>query len=104
MDRPSVAFTRRADAPEFDIDAVRTTELKVIRTSAGGGVELFDVCADPREQHDAAAERAADVAALRAVLDATRSRLQAAAAAPSRAIDAMTRERLRALGYLRDRD
>lgn len=106
VDRHSVmAFTRRRDdAPDFDIDEVRSAELKLIRAARGGPVELFDLRADPGEQHNAAAERPADVAALQSELDRARASLQPAAASPLHAMDATTRERLRALGYLRDRD
>lgn len=103
-ERPVMAFARRTDdAPDFDIDAVRTRELKLIRRAREGAAQLFDVRGDPAEQYDAAAARPADVAGLQAVLDRDRAALRATdSSAPPLAIDATTREQLRALGYLPD--
>jgi arylsulfatase A-like enzyme/Flp pilus assembly protein TadD len=58
--------------------------------------ELYDLAADPREAHDVASARPADVARLRQALAALRKddRPQA-----GRTADAETAERLRALGY-----
>jgi len=39
---------------------------------AGGDAQLFDLSNDPGEQHDLASEREADVAELRAALEAWR--------------------------------
>ena len=44
--------------------AVRVGDLKLVRTGRGGPWELYDVSADRTEQHDLAADRPTDVAAL----------------------------------------
>src|SRR5581483_10792634 len=90
--------------------AVRAGTLKRVRTLAGfyyvdgvepetGAVELYDLAPDPREQHDVAAARPADAAALGATLDAwLAANPPGAPGAPAPASD---REReLRALGYV----
>jgi arylsulfatase len=46
--------------------AVRAGDLKLVRTGHQGAWELYDLAADRTEQHDLAAERPADVAALAA--------------------------------------
>lgn len=46
--------------------AVRVGDLKLVRTGRDGDWELYDLAADRTEQHDLAAERPADVAALAA--------------------------------------
>ncbi len=63
----------------------------------GAATELYDVAADPAEIRDLAARRPAEVAGLQRILD---ERFPDAPHAPGRALDAATRARLEALGYL----
>ena len=64
---------------------------------AGGATELYDLRADPRQEHDVAALQAPLVAAMAARADT----IHASAAAPNgRATAPEVQERLRALGYV----
>jgi arylsulfatase A-like enzyme len=103
-DRPVLAFARHAAGePTFDVDAVRLRALKLIRRGGSHPPELYDLDHDPTEQTSIASARPDAVAELSAVVDASRAALPAAAVAPhAPALDAGTREQLRALGYLRD--
>jgi arylsulfatase A-like enzyme len=67
--------------------------------------ELYDLSADPGERTDLAAEHPQELARLRSVLEAPRRKAEALASEPgadeaSTPMDAETRERLRALGYI----
>lgn len=64
---------------------------------AGSAAELYNLAADPREEHDLAAAQTTTAAAMRGRADA----IHASGGAPAgRAISADARERLRALGYV----
>jgi arylsulfatase A-like enzyme len=64
--------------------AVRVGDLKLIEWFEDGQVELYDLAADPGEQHDLAAERPEDVARLIATLGAWRLRVDANMPTPHR--------------------
>lgn len=61
--------------------------------------ELFDVRADPEEQHDLAAKAPEAVAALQAELHQVVTAARPPSEVPKSTLDASTAERLRALGY-----
>jgi arylsulfatase A-like enzyme len=99
---------RRAD-PQMQSDRryrlLREGSLKLVESSKGEAL-LYDLVADPGETRDLAAERPADLARLRARMEAVRASLGLPAldaplavgeAAPE--LDEATREQLRALGY-----
>lgn len=60
LDRDTLFWEHEGNA------AVRTGDLKLVRDGRAGTWELYDLAADRTEQHDLAAERPADVAALAA--------------------------------------
>ena len=64
---------------------------------AGAATEVYDVRADPRQEHDVAAAQASVGAAMAARADAIHA---SAAASGARAISPETQERLRSLGYV----
>lgn len=76
--------------------AVRRGALKLVR---GPRARLFDLHADPEELDDRAHERRRDVHTLGAVLDVFEAQVDQAPRA-SEAVDAETRSRLAALGYV----
>ncbi|MFN8545920.1 MAG: sulfatase [Candidatus Binatia bacterium] len=88
------------------LQAVRTPGWKLITANPGNprGLrpeELYDLGQDPREQHDVAATAAPRLETMRASLG--RATLEArahAGAAQQGDVDAVTQERLRALGYV----
>lgn len=74
---------------------------KLIEGEDGGAAQLFDLSADPRERRDLAATQIAGREALAAELSERLRVARDGAPSPERAaIDAPTREGLRALGYL----
>ena len=84
--------------------AYRSGKWKLVETSQGAAF-LFDLASDPGENRDLAAERPAELARLRAGLEATRVRLElprlaevGKTAAPAE-LDEATQQRLRELGY-----
>ncbi|MFH1470069.1 MAG: sulfatase [Pseudomonadota bacterium] len=85
---------RLMERPPLDY-AVRGRGRKLIGHE-GGRSELYDLCVDPGETVDMAAERPAEASALRAILDAHVSGSEILA--PS--FDPATRAALQALGYL----
>ncbi len=77
--------------------------LKVIESRLGAreALQLFDVGADPRELHDLAADEPAIAEAMRARLaEITAAEASGAPPGETAAFDPVTRERLRALGYV----
>ena len=91
--------------PDVRYRLLREGSLKLVETSEGRYL-LYDLASDPKETRDLAAERPADVALLRADLEAARTRLglpaisadpTAAGTAPE--LDEATKEQLKALGY-----
>jgi len=82
----------------LSLESVVVANYKLIHDFDARSIKLFDVAADPQETHDLAAERRLRSAYLASLAIPFRG---AASAAPERehAIDAATRERLRALGY-----
>jgi arylsulfatase A-like enzyme len=62
--------------------------------------QLFDLSADPLEQHDLSVAEPEILASLRAELDAVSANAKDRPAAPQRELDSATIEQLRALGYL----
>jgi arylsulfatase A-like enzyme len=92
--------------PKFDTRplevAYRTVRIGSLRLTEGddGTEQLNDMTADPRQERNLAAERPADVRALKAVLDLQVSG-HGAGAPQELKLDAQTREKLRALGYVR---
>jgi arylsulfatase A-like enzyme/Flp pilus assembly protein TadD len=61
------------------------------------GPELYDLTADPAEQHNVAASRAAIVSAMKARIEALRA---TKGTAPARAVSADAADKLRTLGYV----
>ncbi|HEX9737399.1 MAG TPA: sulfatase-like hydrolase/transferase [Thermoanaerobaculia bacterium] len=93
--------TAHAVAPQRGL---RTDSLKLIHFPHGElPDELYDLAADPAERHNLAGEEAERRRAARRLLERSRSRLRPAAASGERPreLDAETRKRLEALGYLR---
>jgi arylsulfatase len=85
--------------------AVQTERFKMIRSKFPAFELLYDLSADPGELHDVAAQFPKEAVQLRAMLDAYDADSSAATpaavnAAPTKTVDAATRERLRALGYV----
>jgi arylsulfatase A-like enzyme len=88
------------------LQAVRTAEWKLMTANAGNPrglaeVELYEVAADPRERENLAAGRGPQVEEMRAALG--RSVLEARSQEGQGAeteIDSVTKDRLKALGYL----
>lgn len=76
--------------------ALRGTRWKLIRT--GDRRELYDLAADPGEEHDLAAEQPGEVRRIDGLLDLELAALPLAPRA-TRAVDPRLRETLRALGY-----
>jgi arylsulfatase len=60
VDREAIYWEHEGNA------AVRVGDLKLVRAGRTGAWELYDLAADRTEQHDLAAERPAEVAALAA--------------------------------------
>jgi arylsulfatase A-like enzyme len=95
----------RLAKPDRRYRTYRSGALKLVETSKGDAF-LFDLAADPGEEHDVAATRSSDLARLQAELASWTGKLHLpplAAAdgdqpAPA-ALDPATRERLKALGY-----
>jgi arylsulfatase A-like enzyme len=88
-----------------DQRAIHLGDWKLIVMPASGQYALYDVWADPLEQHDRAGEKADVVQRLRAALaaeDAASARIRAQGpSTPQHAeLDAAQHERLRALGYV----
>ncbi len=77
-----------------ELRGLRTADRKLVR---GARPELYDLAADPAESRDLAAGRPAEVAALADRLDRWRAREGERGGG---AVDAATRARLEALGYL----
>lgn len=95
--RPHVALTARPQAGS-NLEAVVVDGWKLIRKPSTGEVVLFDLQADPGELHDLAPEHPERVEELHRILDAELvSRRNAGAWAE---LDAESRSRLEALGYL----
>ena len=102
--------TRRADRPVFAGTFARIVvqgSMKAALPLDGSAPQLFDLAADPGELHDLAAERPAEVARLRRLLefriaaDLRLRRQLTALEEPGRAaMTAEERARLRALGYI----
>src|SRR5262249_41240153 len=65
-ERPALAELQRGPHP---MESLRTQGFKLIRTTADGRAELFDLAADPQELTDVAAQNPAKVAELTRVLD-----------------------------------
>lgn len=82
--------------------AVRTRRWKLIENADAGSVELYDLVADPGEQHDRIGAEPARAARLRALLaDWRRARPQLGSGALKQAqLAGEERERLEALGYV----
>jgi arylsulfatase A-like enzyme len=98
-----VQFGLPADC-HVDRRAVQTERFKLISSKFPPYENLYDLQNDPHEAHDVAAQYPQEMERLRNMLVAYESgepvaAAPAASAAP--AIDAATRERLRALGYLK---
>jgi len=93
-----------AGATHEPLRALRTTRHKLIqRMGARRTEQLYDLVADPGEQHDVhdAAEHAAALARLRAASDAIdRAELARRGVSGEQPVSATTRDELRALGYL----
>ena len=83
---------------------VRVGDWKLISTEHAGQLSerLYDLAADPREQHDLAADRPDRLAALRTLLDRRRAAARAARLAGDRDVElgAESRSVLKALGYV----
>jgi arylsulfatase A-like enzyme len=97
-DRPAFAMTlggRLADLTGGELVALRTPAAKLLWLPALGRYELYDLAADPTEQHDLWGT-SADGAPLAAQLATWRATTPIAGAAVA---DPAFRERLRALGY-----
>jgi arylsulfatase A-like enzyme len=98
--RPAVVETASGIAPDghtVDVVAVRTAGWKLVETPALGRTEVYDLAADPREEHDRA-----DTAVERVALAATLERWRAETP-PARGggpADPAFAQRLRALGYV----
>ncbi|MBM4011576.1 MAG: arylsulfatase [Planctomycetes bacterium] len=71
LDRDTLFWEHEGNA------AVRAGDLKLVRTGRDGSWELYDLAADRTEQHDLAAARPADVAALAATWKAWADRVRA---------------------------
>jgi arylsulfatase A-like enzyme len=91
--------------PDRRYRTYRSGTLKVVQTSKGD-TYLFDLAADPHEDHDVAASRPADLARVKAELVAWAEKLHLPAIdaagggpPPATELDPATRERLKALGY-----
>jgi arylsulfatase A-like enzyme len=90
--------------PDRRYRTYRSGTLKLVETSKGD-LLLFDLAADPSEEHDLAATRPADLARMKAELASWVARLHlpaidaASGPAPAPELDPATRERLKALGY-----
>jgi arylsulfatase A-like enzyme len=101
----AAARLRLAEAIAYgpDLVALRQGRWKLIAARDGRPLALFDVGADPGEQHDLAAAEPAALAALRALLnDWTATGCGAHGSGPGAAwedVDDTVRERLRDLGY-----
>jgi hypothetical protein len=85
--------------------AYRTVRIGNLRLTLGdnGTVQLHDLATDPGQERNLAAERPDDVRALQAVLDLQTSGRAVAggAALEDLKLDEQTRQKLRALGYVR---
>jgi hypothetical protein len=95
----------RLAKPDRRYRTYRANGLKLVETSKGDTL-LYDLAADPREEHDVAASRPADLARMKTELASWAERLRlpaidaidAGAPAPTE-LDPATRARLKALGY-----
>ena len=79
--------------------AVQNARFKLIRSRFPAYEALYDLAHDRAETRDVADQFPADLAALRAALDAYQRGTTSRKPAPASTIDAGTRERLHALGY-----
>lgn len=87
-----------------DLGSVVDGSLKLIMGNTSGVTELYDLTADPHEQHNIAADRPADTERLKGLLARhLQSNIQArtAASAQSAPLDAATADQLKALGYMK---
>jgi len=104
----STFYHRRTDAPGFERrderwQAVRRGDEKLVVRPGAGGVELYDVRRDPREQLDVAIERPEHVEQLRGLLadfEKASQRLRQSGADAQADLSPEHVERLRALGYI----
>jgi arylsulfatase A-like enzyme len=80
-------------------DAIYLEPYKLIKIEGDGGVELYDLAADPNEQNDLAAERPDLVRNLSRELERVKQAAQPRFDSSPADLDEQTRERLRALGY-----
>jgi arylsulfatase A-like enzyme/Flp pilus assembly protein TadD len=95
---PREAYAESDYPRSFGWAGLRSLRLGPLKLVEGGArAELYDLAADPAEEHDRAEARLEDVARLRQALAALRRSERAAARAPASAESA---ERLRALGYV----
>jgi arylsulfatase A-like enzyme len=93
---PVPAFADTAEPAErWQAVAVRTSDFKLIRKTAGGG-ELYRLGDDPGETRNLLATAGPELGPLDRLLDGFRARLDGGGAD----VDAATRERMRSLGYL----
>ena len=85
----------------IDRYAVQTDEFKYVRSKVPAFERLYDLRADPGEEHDVAAKFPEQLHQARVLIDAyVGSAAASNTPAPTAAMDNATRERLRALGYL----
>ncbi|MBW2541914.1 MAG: sulfatase [Deltaproteobacteria bacterium] len=82
-------------------DAIYLEPYKLIEIEGEGGVELYDLAADPNEQNDLAVERPDLVRKLSRALEIVKQAAQPHFDRSPADLDEQTRERLRALGYSR---
>ena len=80
------------------LKSIQVESLKLIRSDRGE-TELYDLTADPAEEHDLSSERVADVARLGAILDEWSQARPEAQGTSHPELDPEAVERLRALGY-----
>ena len=79
--------------------SIRNERFKLVAQPAKKSFELYDLEADPGERHDVAAERPAEVEALRSAFRAWHAGLHPLAMSSTQ-LDAETEEGLRSLGYI----
>jgi arylsulfatase A-like enzyme len=94
------------DNPNTHLDSWRTQRYRLIRSSADGSRQLFDLQADPLEQHDVAAEQPELVQQLEAELERAKAAGQARARLYGEAREVTltpgVQDDLRKLGYSGD--